>query len=216
LARPALEQLLRWAALVLIARVLAAILWNYPDYFPPRFDSDFLAGREPIFHGSYRVAFYAHIFSGPLALVNGLALTSLTIRTRWPAWHRTLGMAQLLFLLPVLLVSGILMARHAYAGWVAGSAFLASAGLTGGCAVAGFVRARQRDFLRHRRWMLRCQVLVCSAVILRVISGAASLAGVEDGETAYVLAAWASWLVPLMLLEIYFFRFDGKPAPAAG
>ena len=198
---------------MLIARVLAAILWNYPDYFPPRFDSNFLVGREPIFHGSYRVAFYAHIFSGPLALVNGLALISLTIRMRWPAWHRRLGMAQLLFLLPVLLVSGILMARHAYAGWVAGSAFLTLAGLTGGCAVAGFLQAQGRHFHAHRRWMLRCQVLICSAVVLRLISGAAGLAGVQDAETAYRWAAWASWLVPLALWEVFVLLREGKHAP---
>ncbi|MFM8931690.1 MAG: DUF2306 domain-containing protein [Gemmataceae bacterium] len=212
MARPALERLLRWAALVLIARVLAVILWNYLNYFPPRFDSDFLLGRESIFHGAYRIAFYAHIVSGPLALVNGLALTSLAIRQRWPKWHRRLGMTQLLILLPMLLASGVLMACHAFAGWWAGSAFLALAGITGGCAVAGFVHARSQDFHRHRRWMLRCQVLVCSAVVLRLISGAAGLAGVEDAEAAYVLAAWASWLMPMALLEAYFLRRDSKPA----
>ncbi len=216
MARPPLERLLRWAALVLIARVLAAILWNYPDYFPPSFDSDFLRGRESIFHGSYRVAFYAHIVSGPLALVNGLALTSLAIRQRWPKWHRRLGMTQLLILLPMLLASSVVMARHAFAGWWAGSAFLALAGITGGCAVAGFVHARGQDFHHHRRWMLRCQVLVCSAVVLRLISGATGLAVVDNVETAYILAAWASWLVPLALLEGYFFWFDNKPIPAVG
>ncbi|MBY0457843.1 MAG: hypothetical protein K2V38_10930, partial [Gemmataceae bacterium] len=30
---------LRWLAVALVLRVLAAILSNYPDYFPPNFDS---------------------------------------------------------------------------------------------------------------------------------------------------------------------------------
>ena len=37
---------LRWLVVVLILRVLATILLNYPDYFPPNFDSLFLQGRE--------------------------------------------------------------------------------------------------------------------------------------------------------------------------
>jgi hypothetical protein len=50
--------------------------------------------------------------------------------------------------------------------------------------------------------MLRAFVLLCSAVALRLISGAAGLVGVPDPEAAYVIAAWASWLIPLAGFEI--------------
>ena len=40
---------LRWLAVALILRVLAAIVSNYGDYFPPNFDSLFLQGRETTF-----------------------------------------------------------------------------------------------------------------------------------------------------------------------
>jgi hypothetical protein len=43
---------LRWLAVVLIVRVLVTILANYPDYFPPNFDSLFLQGREATFPGA--------------------------------------------------------------------------------------------------------------------------------------------------------------------
>jgi hypothetical protein len=42
---------LRWLAAALVLRVLGTILANYPDYFPPRFDSLFLEGREATFAG---------------------------------------------------------------------------------------------------------------------------------------------------------------------
>ena len=57
-----LTTVLRWLAVVLILRVLAAILANYPDYFPPNFDSLFLQGREATFTGLYRPAFYVTSF----------------------------------------------------------------------------------------------------------------------------------------------------------
>jgi hypothetical protein len=50
--------------------------------------------------------------------------------------------------------------------------------------------------------MVRCYVLICSAVALRLISGAAGLVGVPSPEAAYVVAAWCSWLVPLAALEL--------------
>ena len=49
-----LTTVLRWLAVVLILRVLVTILANYPDYFPPNFDSLFLQGREATFTGIYR------------------------------------------------------------------------------------------------------------------------------------------------------------------
>ena len=60
---------LRWLAVVLILRVLVTILANYPDYFPPNFDSLFLEGREATFTGAYRPAFYAHIYGHDAVLL---------------------------------------------------------------------------------------------------------------------------------------------------
>jgi hypothetical protein len=75
-----LTTVVRWLAVLLILRVLVAVLANYPDYFPPRFDSLFLQGREATLTGAYRPAFYIHIFSGPVVLLGGLILMSEYVR----------------------------------------------------------------------------------------------------------------------------------------
>jgi uncharacterized membrane protein len=193
---------LRWLAVILILRVLATILANYPDYFPPNFDSLFLQGREATFAGAYQVAFYVHIFSAPVVLLNGLILLSERIRRRHGGLHRVLGRVQVGVLLLFVLPSSVMMSRHAFGGWPAGVSFLLLSAATAGCAVAGVVCARRRRFDQHRRWMLRCYVLICSAVALRLISGAAGVAGVPNPEGAYIVAAWASWLMPLAAYEL--------------
>lgn len=104
----------------------------------------------------------------------------------------------LVFVLP----SGMMMSRHAFGGWPAGLSFLLLSAATAYCAIAGVVHARRRRFARHRRWMLRGYIVISSAVALRLISGAASLLGAPNPETAYVVAAWASWLLPLAAFEI--------------
>jgi uncharacterized membrane protein len=197
-----LTTVLRCLAVVLILRVLAAILANYPDYFPPNYDSLFLQGREATFAGVYRPAFYAHIFSGPVVLVNGLILLSESVRRRYGGLHRSLGRVQVVVLLLFVLPSGVVMSRHAFGGWSAGLSFLLLSAATAGCAIAGVVNARRRHYGRHRRWMLRSYVLICSAVALRLISGAAGLVGVPSPEGAYIVAAWSSWLFPLAAYEI--------------
>ncbi len=198
----ALTTVLRWLAAVLILRVLVAILANYPDYFPPNFDSLFLQGREATFAGAYRPAFYVHIFSGPVVLLNGLVLLSEYVRRHHGGLHRVLGRVQVIVLLLLVLPSSVVMSRHAFGGWPAGLSFLLLSAATAACAVAGVVHARRRRYDRHRRWMLRSYVLICSAVALRLISGAAGLVGVPSPEGAYVVAAWVSWLVPLAAYEV--------------
>lgn len=194
--------MLRWLAVLLILRVLATILANYPDYFPPNFDSLFLQGREATFTGAYRAAFYVHIFSGPVVLFNGLILLSEEVRSRHGGWHRWLGRFQIVVLLLLVLPSSVVMSRHAFGGWPAGLSFLLLSAATAGCAIVGVVHACCRRYDRHRRWMLRSYVLICSAVTLRLMSGAAGLVGVPSPEDAYIVAAWSSWLVPLAACEI--------------
>jgi hypothetical protein len=200
--RRILTMVLRWLAVVLILRVLITILANYPDYFPPNFDALFLQGREATFNGTYRAAFYLHIFSAPFVLFNGLILLSDYVRRRHAGWHRRLGRIQVVVLLLLVLPSSAVMARHAFGGWPAGLSFLLLSAATAACAIVGVVHARRRRFDSHRRWMLRCFILICSAVALRLISGAAGLIGVPSPEQAYIAAAWASWLLPLATYEI--------------
>jgi hypothetical protein len=197
-----LTTVLRWLAVVLILRVLAVILANYPDYFPPNFDSLFLQGREATFHGAYRIAFYVHIFTGPLVLFNGLILLSEYVRRRHGGWHRWLGRVQVAVLLFFVLPSSVVMSRRAFGGWPAGLSFLVLSAATASCAIVGVVHACRRRYDQHRRWMLRCYVLICSAVALRLISGTAGLVGVPSPEQAYIFAAWSSWLFPLAACEI--------------
>src|SRR5438128_689440 len=197
-----LTTVLRGLAALLILRVLVAFLANYPDYFPPNFDSLFLQGREATFTGVYLPAFYIHIFSGPVVLFNGLILISEYVRRHHGGLHWFLGRVQVVVLLLFVLPSSVVMSRHAFGGWPAGLSFVLLSAATASCAIVGVVHARRGRYNRHRQWMLRCYILICSAVVLRLISGTAGLVAVPSAEAAYVVAAWSSWLLPLAAYEI--------------
>jgi uncharacterized membrane protein len=191
---------LRVFVVLVVGKTIVTTLANWPSYFPPDFRSDFLLGRDGYFFNGYHLAFYAHIVAGPLTLTLGLVMLSETFRQRWPAWHRQLGKLQALLVLLIVAPSGLWMAYYAATGAVAGAGLATLAFLTAVTTALGWRAAVRRRFAEHRRWMQRCYVLLCSAIVIRAIGGAAEVAGVEG---TYPYAVWISWLAPLAILELW-------------
>ncbi|HEX7377683.1 MAG TPA: DUF2306 domain-containing protein [Pirellulales bacterium] len=185
---------------VLIVKVTLTVAWGYRNYWPPNFNSDFLHGREGYFAGAYQWAFYAHIASGPITLLLGLVLLNDRFRLRFLRWHRVLGRIQIATILLLVTPGGLWMAYYAQSGPVAAASFALLAVLTGACAALGWKAAVERRFAVHRRWMWRGYVLLCSAVVLRLLGGLATVSGVQAAWFD-PLAAWMCWLVPLAALE---------------
>ncbi len=198
---PILTRVLLFAVAVLIVKVTVEVMLAYGNYFPPNFQSDFLHGRDGYFFTRYQWAFYPHIVSGPVALLLGLLLMSDGYRARFPRWHRVLGRVQTLGVLFVVLPSGLVIAFDAAAGPWAAVGFVVLTLLTAACTALGWQAAVRHRFTTHRRWMQRSYLLLCSAVVLRIIGGIGTVFEVQ--MTSFdLLAGWASWVVPLMLLEL--------------
>ena len=188
---------------LLIWKVTIVVMIGYRNYLPLNFQSDFLRGRESYFFGAYHFAFYTHIASGPVSLFLGTILLSESFRVKYSRWHRNLGRIQTFCVLFLVAPSGLLMAYHAATGTIAalGFATLAAAAAAAISVALGWRAAVTRRYRDHQRWMLRCFLLLCSAVVLRLFGGLAVVAGI-GADWAYSLAAWASWLVPLAAFEL--------------
>jgi uncharacterized membrane protein len=187
-------------AAVLVWKVTLNILIEYRNYVPPDFGSDFLHGRQAYFWGAYAWAFYAHLVAGPAALLLGTLLVNNRIRQAFPIWHRRLGRVQTVLVVLLLAPSGLWMARYAATGAVAAAGLGSLAVATALCAGLGWRAAVWGQFAEHRRWMWRTFLLLCSAVVLRLIGGLATVAE-WDAAWLYPFATWASWLVPVLAFE---------------
>jgi hypothetical protein len=196
-----LHTLLKLLTCILICKIVIGVVLSYRDYIPPNFTSDFLQGRKGYFFGSYQWAFYAHITSGPMSLVLGMILLNERFRRQYSYWHRCIGRVQIACVLLLVAPSGLWMACNAHAGLIAETGFGVLAIATAVCVALGWRSAVKRRFAEHRRWMSRCYALLFSAVVLRFIGGLATVAGVES-EWAYSVAAWASWVLPLVAYEV--------------
>jgi hypothetical protein len=200
-ASATLRRMLVIVVSLLIVKVTIAVMSGYSNYFPPNFESDFLLGRDDYFFGAYQWVFYPHIVGGPVAIFLGLMLVSDRFRQRFPRWHRRLGRVQVFNVLFVVAPSGLGMAFATSTGTIAGVGFGGLAVLTAFCSALGWGAAVRRQFAVHRVWMWRTFLLLCSAVVLRLLAG---LATVLDIRSPWFdpLASWANWLLPLLAFEL--------------
>lgn len=196
-----LKQIAFWLAVILFFRVVALVVVEYRNYFPANFESNFLSGRKAIFVGSYRFAFYAHIISGPTCLLIAAFLMFSGKKKSLGNWHRWLGKTLAALVLLVMLPSGFVMATRAFTGPIAGSAFFLLTFITAFCVAIASWHASQRRFAIHQLWATRSFILLCSPLLLRLITGATIVSGFEN-EWTYRFAAWGSWLIPLTVFEV--------------
>lgn len=191
-----------YASWVLLAKVFVSILLEYRWYFPPNFEaSAFLLGRQEIFNGLNATAFYAHIVSGPAALLLLAWLMLSGGRTFFGLSHAWLGRLQGMVVVLIVVPSGLVMACHTLAGPLAGWGFATLAVLTAASTIAAGLSARARQFQAHRKWAVRCCILLCSPLLLRIATGWAIVLGLES-QLFYISNAWLSWLVPLAIYEL--------------
>ena len=186
--------ILSFVALVGILIVLTSFA-----YFPPKFSSGFLQGREGYFYSWYAVAFYLHVISSPLALFLGMLQSIENVRKSNPNFHRSVGYAYVLIVLGFATPSGLAMSIKADGGGVAVVGFVALAIATGCATWRGFSAAKHGRFVKHRQWMTRSYLLICSAVLLRFL---ATLTNQFELNINYAAMAWLSWLPSLMIYEV--------------
>lgn len=187
---------------VLFAKVLVTIVYEYRWYFPPDFEaSEFLVGRRDMFHGIYRAAFYAHILGGPIAVVLGFVLMISGGRARFRKRHRWLGRILVVLVMAIIVPSGLIMSTRAFTGSIAGWGFASLALATAVCILAALTNARGGQFAMHQRWATRGFILLISPLLLRIMSGAAIVFQIESHWT-YPLNAWLSWVMPLAIYEL--------------
>lgn len=196
---------------MLFAKVFLSILDQYRWYFPANFESDFLSLRRDSFHGLYRVAFYAHIISAPIALLTGLFLIVSGEVGRFRKIHRWAGRLLAVAVLGFVSPSGLIMAAYAPAGPIAGAGLATLAIGTAGCLFMAVRHARQRRFRNHQRWATRCFILLCSPLLLRLITGFVIVMQL-DPDANDRINPWISWLVPLACYEIWW-RNAENPDP---
>ena len=148
----------------------------------------------------HAVAIHLHIFASALALLLGPWQFSARLRRERPAVHRWLGRLYLGVAVGLGGAAGLYMSAHAFGGPVAKLGFAA---LAVGWLVTGaiaYAAARARDFVAHRRWMIRNFALSFAAVTLRLYLPGVFVFGLPFAP-AYAVIAWLCWVPNILVAE---------------
>lgn len=146
-------------------------------------------------------AFVVHAVSASLALMLGPLQLVAAWRTRFPALHRWVGRGYVAAI-AVGWLSSLPVALDAMTGPVAVLGFLALGMAWAVATGMGLLRALQRRFADHRRWMLRSYALTAAAITLRIYLGGSIALGVDE-QLSYPFIAWLCWVPNLLGAEWY-------------
>lgn len=142
----------------------------------------------------------SHFLGGSLALI--MACFQLWTKPG-TSLHKLIGYV---YVLSVTMgaTGGFYLAFYSHLGWSTGVAFLILDALWVFCTFYGIYSALRCNSEQHQRWMLRSLAFTFAAISLRI--QLPLLLIVMDIDTAYLIVAWSSWIMNLLIIEIYLFR----------
>lgn len=142
------------------------------------------------------------------ALLTGAVQFNRNIRQRYPAVHRVTGRVYITGCL-IGAPAGLILALGSAAGPIAVAGFGTLSILWFVTSAIGWQRAWARQYLDHRRWMIRSWALTLSAVTLRLYLPLSEMADLPE-MPAYRMISFLCWVPNLLIAEVLLWRETNK------
>lgn len=184
---------LAWvAAMVLALYFVSTNVVRYLDASPETYG----------YFWSKRTLLWLHLAGGVPTVVLGLLQFVTRIRSDYPRAHRWIGRTYLAALLCASIgASGMVLTTPL--GWTTAYAFCVMIGAWLATALMGWVAIRRRNLEAHRTWMRRNYIITFAFVTFRLAGKIPGLYGLGTMEEVFTTFGWMSWVVPLLLSELY-------------
>ena len=195
-----LQIFLAYAALSIGCFLMLRTIVGYSDF---RDDVQFLLQKQDYIHiPVWKAAFYTHVFSAIVALLAGFTQFSSNFLKQNRALHRLLGKIYVADILLINFPAGLIMGVYANGGPVGKTAFLLLDILWFWFTYKAYACARNKDFTRHKQYMIRSYALTFSAIMLRTWKIILSNAFVIDYAQLYIIDAWMGFVPNLLVAEM--------------
>lgn len=152
---------------------------------------------------TWRICFYAHIFSGGLTLIIGWTQFNDSWRKAKTFIHRTVGK---IYIVGVWIssITGLYVACYATGGIISATGFMSLAIIWIVTTTLAYTNVKEKNFIKHRQWMIYSYACCFAAVTLRLwLPFLSAISG--DFISAYRVVAWLSW-VPNLAVAFYIQR----------
>jgi uncharacterized membrane protein len=184
-----------------IVRGFVFILATLVALFSYRYLFDIGLIPPNIANNKYRILWLAtHVGFAATALLIGAVQFSNVLRERKPSIHRLIGRSYVISCLAGA-VAGFILAIGSSAGPIASVGFGSLAVLWTIVNILGWQSARKRDFVAHRRWMIRSWALTLSAVTLRLYLPLSEITEMPE-LPAYRAISFLCWVPNLIIAEL--------------
>jgi uncharacterized membrane protein len=167
-------------------------------------DVDFLQTKQNIYHITYwRWSFYIHVFTSIFVLLAGLTQFNKFLQKKYKRVHRIIGYLYVLLVVFITGPAAFMMGWHANGGLPARTSFTLLAFLWVVFTAFAWWYATRKNFIYHRKFMIRSYALTLSAIALRLYTiGFESLHLDAKPVEIYITTAWLSWVPNLIIAEI--------------
>jgi len=181
------------------------------EYWPIRRDAAFLQIKQQylgIRH--WELAFWIHVFTSMPALLAGFTQFAPRLLAKFPKVHRLMGRVYVFTVCFVTGPASLVMALYANGGITSRIAFVILAVLWLFTTAMGWRRAVQRDWRKHREWMIQSYALTLSAITLRVWKYVIVFAFEPPPMDVYRLVAWLGFVPNILFAEWWIRRTRKK------
>jgi uncharacterized membrane protein len=181
------------------------------NYIPYNTDVGFLRIKQDyISIDHWRTAFFIHVYASIWVLLAGFTQFSKKIQRKNPRLHRIMGYIYVTDVLLITGPAGLLMGFYANGGDPSRIAFVSLALFWIFFTAMALIKARQKDFKAHRRFMIRSYALTLSAITLRAWKYGITNSMTLPPMDVYRIVAWAGWIINLGVAEYIIYRIKMK------
>lgn len=182
-------------------------------YIPYNTDVGFLRIKQQYIDiDHWRGAFFVHVYASMWVLFAGFTQFSKKLLKKNPWLHRTMGYIYVSDVLLITGPAGLIMGFYANGGLLSRIGFIALAVLWIFFTAMALIKAKQKNFKAHRRYMIRSYALTLSAITLRAWKYAITNTVTLPPMDVYRVVAWLGWVANLLFAEYLIYRHTKKRA----
>jgi uncharacterized membrane protein len=205
-------KILDWLLLGLLLFFLVPMALITLQYIPYNTDVGFLRIKQQYIHiDVWRVAFFIHVYSSMFVLLAGFTQFSHQVLKHYRSFHRLMGYGYVLNILCITGPASFIMSLYANGGITSRIAFITLSILWMFFTWKALQSAKQKNFIDHRKFMIRSYALTLSAIALRAWKYA--ITNIWDDlppMDVYRMVAWLGWVPNLLIAEWYIRKKPSK------
>ncbi len=171
-------------------------------YIPYNTDVGFLRIKQQYIDiDHWRIAFFIHVYASIWVLFAGFTQFNKKILRNRPRLHRLFGYTYVTNVLLITGPAGLLMGFYANGGLTSRIGFISLAAMWIFFTAMALIKAKQKDFKAHRRYMIRSYAMTLSAITLRAWKYAINNTMELPPMDVYRVVAWLGWVGNLIVAE---------------